>query len=67
WYPFGDLDQLTAAIEAAGRTLYAAHVPLLTRALDYLGLSGESVLASTDMLMVDLDGGRGGPLPGDIV
>ncbi|MER5371439.1 NUDIX domain-containing protein [Streptomyces sp. NPDC002722] len=36
WYPFGDLDQLTAAIEAAGRTLYVAHVPLLTRALDYL-------------------------------
>ncbi|MFF3178213.1 NUDIX domain-containing protein [Streptomyces sp. NPDC057900] len=36
WYPFGDLEQLTTAITAAGRTLYAAHVPLLTRALDYL-------------------------------
>ncbi|MCX4524083.1 NUDIX domain-containing protein [Streptomyces anulatus] len=36
WYEFGSIEELTAAIEAAGRTLYAAHVPLLTRALDYL-------------------------------
>ncbi|MET9016929.1 NUDIX domain-containing protein [Streptomyces olivaceoviridis] len=36
WYPFGDLDQLDAAIRAAGRTLYAAHRPLLQRALDHL-------------------------------
>ncbi|MEU9568198.1 NUDIX domain-containing protein [Streptomyces sp. NPDC048161] len=36
WYPFGDLDQLAAAITAAGRTLYAAHQPLLQRALDHL-------------------------------
>ncbi|MFY0516085.1 NUDIX domain-containing protein [Streptomyces anulatus] len=36
WWPFGSMDELTAAIEAAGRTLYAAHVPLLTRALDHL-------------------------------
>ncbi|WP_431776468.1 RapZ C-terminal domain-containing protein [Streptomyces cucumeris] len=36
WYPFGSLDQLDAAITAAGRTLYAAHRPLLQRALDHL-------------------------------
>ncbi|MFI7089718.1 NUDIX domain-containing protein [Streptomyces anulatus] len=36
WWPFGSMDELTTAIEAAGRTLYAAHVPLLTRALDHL-------------------------------
>ncbi|MEV8336499.1 NUDIX domain-containing protein [Streptomyces niveus] len=36
WYPFGSLDALDAAITAAGRTLYAAHRPLLQRALDYL-------------------------------
>jgi ADP-ribose pyrophosphatase YjhB (NUDIX family) len=36
WYPFGSLHQLDAAITAAGRTLYAAHRPLLQRALDHL-------------------------------
>ncbi|MFB8030602.1 MULTISPECIES: NUDIX domain-containing protein [unclassified Streptomyces] len=36
WWPFGSLDQLDAAITAAGRTLYVAHRPLLHRALDYL-------------------------------
>ncbi|MFC8454702.1 NUDIX domain-containing protein [Kitasatospora sp. NPDC057223] len=36
WYPFGSLDRLDAAITAAGRTLYAAHRPLLQRALDHL-------------------------------
>ncbi|QIB49515.1 NUDIX domain-containing protein [Streptomyces aureoverticillatus] len=36
WYPFGSLAQLDAAITAAGRTLYAAHRPLLHRALDHL-------------------------------
>ncbi|GCE01562.1 NUDIX domain-containing protein [Embleya hyalina] len=36
WWPFGDLDQLDAAITAAGRTLYTAHRPLLRRALDHL-------------------------------
>ncbi|MFD4020636.1 Pycsar system effector family protein [Streptomyces sindenensis] len=36
WYPFGDLAQLETAITAAGRTLYAAHRPLLQRALDHL-------------------------------
>ncbi|MEU2739367.1 NUDIX domain-containing protein, partial [Streptomyces sp. NPDC007095] len=36
WWPFGSLDQLDAAITAAGRTLYAAHRPLLRRALDHL-------------------------------
>ncbi|MCQ8833767.1 NUDIX domain-containing protein [Streptomyces malaysiensis] len=36
WWPFGSLDQLDAAITAAGRTLYAAHRPLLQRALDHL-------------------------------
>ncbi|MFD7867811.1 NUDIX domain-containing protein [Streptomyces sp. NPDC059783] len=36
WYPFGDLDQLTAAIKAAGRTLYTAHQPMLQQALDHL-------------------------------
>jgi len=36
WYPFGSLDELEAAITAAGRTLYTAHRPLLHRALDHL-------------------------------
>jgi ADP-ribose pyrophosphatase len=36
WFPFGSLDQLEAAVTAAGRTLYAAHRPLLQRALEYL-------------------------------
>ncbi|MEV6807330.1 NUDIX domain-containing protein [Streptomyces sp. NPDC051132] len=33
WWPFGSLDQLETAITKAGRTLYAAHRPLLRRAL----------------------------------
>ncbi|WP_149563186.1 NUDIX domain-containing protein [Streptomyces cacaoi] len=36
WWPFGSLAQLDGAITAAGRTLYAAHRPLLQRALDHL-------------------------------
>lgn len=36
WYAFGSLDALDAEITAAGRTLYAAHRPLLQRALDHL-------------------------------
>ncbi|MFI9331904.1 hypothetical protein ACIGZJ_30735 [Kitasatospora sp. NPDC052868] len=36
WWPFGSLDQLDAAITAAGRTLYTAHRPLLHLALDHL-------------------------------
>lgn len=36
WWPFGSLEQLEAAVTAAGRTLYAAHRPLLQRALEYL-------------------------------
>lgn len=36
WYPFGSLDALEDAVTAAGRTLYAAHRPLLQRALDHL-------------------------------
>ncbi|OKJ46867.1 NUDIX domain-containing protein [Streptomyces sp. CB02115] len=36
WWPFGSLNKLDAAITAAGRTLYAAHRPLLQRALDHL-------------------------------
>ncbi|MFE9427776.1 NUDIX domain-containing protein [Kitasatospora sp. NPDC006697] len=36
WWPFGSLNQLDIAIGAAGRTLYAAHRPLLQRAVDYL-------------------------------
>ncbi len=36
WWKFGSLDQLEAAITASDRTLYAAHRPLLQRALDYL-------------------------------
>ena len=36
WWPFGSPDQLEAAVTAAGRTLYAAHRPLLQRALDHL-------------------------------
>ncbi|MFJ6784523.1 NUDIX domain-containing protein [Streptomyces yangpuensis] len=36
WWPFASLDQLEAALTAAGRTLYAAHRPLLYRALEHL-------------------------------
>jgi ADP-ribose pyrophosphatase YjhB (NUDIX family) len=36
WFPFGSLEQLTAALTPAGRTLYPAHRPLLQRALEYL-------------------------------
>jgi len=36
WWPFASLGALDAAITAAGRTLYAAHRPLLRRALDHL-------------------------------
>lgn len=36
WWPFGSLDELDSAITAAGRTLYAAHRPLLQSALDHL-------------------------------
>ncbi|MYX18422.1 NUDIX domain-containing protein [Streptomyces sp. SID8374] len=36
WYRFGSIDELEAAITAAGRTLYAAHRPLLQRAFDHL-------------------------------
>lgn len=36
WWPAATLDQLDAAITAAGRTLYAAHRPLLRRAFDHL-------------------------------
>ncbi|MFE3859465.1 NUDIX domain-containing protein [Streptomyces goshikiensis] len=36
WWPFGTFAQLDAAIAAAGSTLYAAHRPLLHRALDHL-------------------------------
>ncbi|MEV6714836.1 NUDIX domain-containing protein [Lentzea sp. NPDC051208] len=36
WWPFADLVELYEAITAAGGQLYAAHVPLLTAALDQL-------------------------------
>ncbi|MFE2529460.1 NUDIX domain-containing protein [Streptomyces sp. NPDC059382] len=36
WWPFDSLDQLDAAITAAGRTLYTAHRALLHCALDHL-------------------------------
>lgn len=36
WWPFASLDQLDTAITTAGRTLYAAHRPLLQRGLDHL-------------------------------
>ncbi|MFF4227417.1 NUDIX domain-containing protein [Streptomyces abikoensis] len=36
WWPFGSLDQLDTAVTASGRTLYAAHRPLLERALGHL-------------------------------
>ncbi|WP_435062372.1 NUDIX domain-containing protein [Amycolatopsis thermoflava] len=36
WFPFGSLDELEAAITASGRTLYAAHRPLLAAALEHL-------------------------------
>jgi ADP-ribose pyrophosphatase YjhB (NUDIX family) len=36
WFPFGSLDQLTTVLTAADRTLYAAHRPLLKRALEHL-------------------------------
>ncbi|MFI8909099.1 NUDIX domain-containing protein [Streptomyces albidoflavus] len=35
WWPAATLDQLDAAITAAGRTLYAAHRPLLRRAFGH--------------------------------
>lgn len=36
WWPLTDLDQLTAAIEQTGSTLYTAHRPLLTAAVAHL-------------------------------
>ena len=36
WWPFGSLEQLTAAVAKSGRTLYPAHLPLLQQALDHL-------------------------------
>ncbi len=36
WFPFASLDELDAAVAAAGRTLYAAHRPLLAAALQHL-------------------------------
>lgn len=36
WWPFGSLEQLETAVTAAGRTLYAAHRPLLLRALEFV-------------------------------
>ncbi|MFI6158174.1 NUDIX domain-containing protein [Kitasatospora sp. NPDC051170] len=36
WWPFASLVHLDAAITAAGRTLYAAHRPLLQAALNHL-------------------------------
>lgn len=36
WWPFVSLEQLEAAVTTAGRTLYAAHRPLLQAALDHL-------------------------------
>ncbi|UPT46764.1 MULTISPECIES: NUDIX hydrolase [Streptomyces] len=36
WWPFVSIEQLDTTITAAGRTLYAAHRPLLQRALDHL-------------------------------
>ncbi|RZE68139.1 NUDIX hydrolase [Streptomyces albidoflavus] len=36
WWPAATLDQLDAAITATGRTLYAAHRPLLRRAFGHL-------------------------------
>lgn len=36
WYPAASLAQLETAVGAAGRTLYAAHRPLLQRALEHL-------------------------------
>ncbi|MFG2586361.1 NUDIX hydrolase [Streptomyces malaysiensis] len=37
WWLFGSIERLGAAVTAAGRTLYAAHRPLLLlRALEYL-------------------------------
>ncbi|MFI9269810.1 NUDIX domain-containing protein [Kitasatospora sp. NPDC052896] len=36
WYPAGSMAALESAIAAAGRTLYAAHRPLIARALAHL-------------------------------
>ncbi|WP_331758764.1 NUDIX domain-containing protein [Streptomyces anulatus] len=47
WYPFGSLHQLDAAITAAGRTLYAAHRPLLQRALDHLDQAAATAPATS--------------------
>lgn len=40
WWPFGSLDELEAALAAAGKTLYGAHRPLLQLALDHLDSQG---------------------------
>ncbi|MEU5078132.1 MULTISPECIES: NUDIX domain-containing protein [Streptomyces] len=47
WYPFGSLDQLDTAIRAAGRTLYAAHRPLLRRALRVLAAPASRMPAAS--------------------
>ncbi|MFD3728817.1 NUDIX domain-containing protein [Streptomyces sp. NPDC058671] len=36
WWPFGSLSQLETVLATAGRTLYAAHQPLLQLAADHL-------------------------------
>ncbi|MEU8741884.1 NUDIX hydrolase [Streptomyces halstedii] len=51
WWPLGALPQLAFD-----------HADIVGMATNYAG-----DLSSTDMLMVDLDGGRGGPLPDGIV
>lgn len=46
WWPFVSIEQLDATITAAGRTLYAAHRPLLQRALDHLARTATTSPAS---------------------
>ncbi|MFD4341802.1 NUDIX domain-containing protein [Streptomyces anulatus] len=45
WWPFVSIEQLDATITAAGRTLYAAHRPLLQRALDHLDQAAATSIA----------------------
>lgn len=54
WWPFSSLDQLDTAINAAGRTLYTAHRPLLQRALDHLDQAAATTPATSIAQLVDL-------------
>ncbi|MFJ7416388.1 NUDIX domain-containing protein [Streptomyces sp. NPDC098077] len=52
WWPVVSIEQLDTAITAAGRTLYAAHRPLLQRALDHLDQAAATAPAASIAEMV---------------